>query len=52
MPDIESPSELIDQRIEDLGDWRGEWLSELRAVIKNADPDVVEDWKWRGVPTW
>ncbi len=47
-----SPSELIDQRIEDLGDWRGKWLSQLRAVIKDADPDVVEDWKWRGVPTW
>ena len=50
--DSRSPSELIDQRIADLGDWRGEWLSELRAVIKDADPDVVEEWKWRGVPTW
>ena len=47
-----TPSELIDERIEDLGDWRGEWLSRLRAVIKEADPDVVEEWKWRGVPTW
>ena len=50
--DSRSPSELIDQRIADLGDWRGEWLSQLRAVIKGADPDVVEEWKWRGVPTW
>jgi hypothetical protein len=50
--DSRSPSELIDQRIEDLGDWRGEWLSQLRAVIKDADADVVEEWKWRGVPTW
>jgi hypothetical protein len=47
-----SPSELIDQRIEELGDWRGDWLGQLRAVIKDADPDVVEEWKWRGVPTW
>jgi hypothetical protein len=47
-----SPSELIDQRIEDLGDWRGDWLRQLRAVIKAADADVVEEWKWRGVPTW
>ena len=50
--DSKSPSELIDQRIEDLGDWRGEWLRQLRAVIKEADADVVEEWKWRGVPTW
>jgi hypothetical protein len=48
----ESPSELIDARIEDLGDWRGEMLSRLRALIKAADPDVVEEWKWRGVPVW
>ncbi len=47
-----SPSELIDQRIEELGDWRGETLSQLRALVHEADPDVVEDWKWRGVPTW
>ena len=47
-----SPSELIDQRIEELGDWRGETLSQLRALVKEADPDVVEEWKWRGVPTW
>src|SRR3954451_25485458 len=47
-----SPSELIDDRIEELGDWRGEMLSRLRAIVKEADPDVVEEWKWRGVPTW
>ena len=48
----ESPSELIDARIEDLGDWRGEMLSRLRALIKEADPDVVEEWKYMGVPIW
>jgi hypothetical protein len=47
-----SPSELIDQRIEELGDWRGETLGHLRALIKQVDPDVVETWKWRGVPVW
>ena len=47
-----SPSVLIDQRIEELGDWRGETLARLRALIKEAEPDVVEEWKWRGVPTW
>ena len=47
-----SPSQLIDARIEELGDWRGEMLSRLRTLVKQADPDVVEDWKWRGVPTW
>jgi hypothetical protein len=47
-----SPSQLIDQRIEDLGDWRGEMLGRLRALVKEADPEVVEEWKWRGVPTW
>ena len=46
------PSELIDARIEELGDWRGTMLGRLRALIKAADPDVVEEWKWRGVPTW
>jgi hypothetical protein len=46
------PSRLIDSRIEELGDWRGETLARLRALIKDADPDVVEEWKWRGVPTW
>ena len=48
----ESPSELIDARIEDLDDWRGEMLSRLRALIKEADPDVAEEWKWRGTPVW
>ncbi len=47
-----SASELIDQRIRELGDWRGEMLSRLRSLIKKADPDVVEAWKWRGVPVW
>ncbi len=48
----ESPSQLIDARIEELGDWRGETLSRLRALIKEADPETVEEWKWRGVPVW
>ena len=48
----ESPSELIDARIQELGDWRGEMLGRLRSLIKEADPDVVEEWKWRGVPVW
>ena len=48
----ESPSQLIDARIEDLGDWRGEMLSRLRALIKEADPEVAEEWKWRGTPVW
>lgn len=47
-----SPSRLIDERIRDLGDWRGEVLSRLRALIRQADPEVVEEWKWRGVPVW
>lgn len=47
-----SPSELIDARIEELGDWRGAMLSRLRALVKEADPDVVEEWKWRGTPVW
>ena len=47
-----SPSQLIDGRIKELGDWRGEMLARLRALIKEADPDVVEEWKWRGVPVW
>src|SRR6476659_9254193 len=50
--DSKSPSRLIDARIKELGDWRGEMLGRLRAVIKQADPDVVEEWKWRGVPVW
>jgi hypothetical protein len=48
----ESPSRLIDGKIRELGDWRGETLSKLRALIKQADPAVVEEWKWRGVPVW
>jgi hypothetical protein len=48
----ESPSRLVDARIKELGDWRGEMLSRLRAVIKEANQDVVEEWKWRGVPVW
>jgi hypothetical protein len=47
-----SPSELIDARIAELGDWRGEMLARMRALIHEADPDVVEEWKWRGVPVW
>ncbi|MGO9148207.1 MAG: DUF1801 domain-containing protein [Acidimicrobiales bacterium] len=48
----ESPSQLIDARIKELGDWRGEMLSRLRTLVKEADPEVVEEWKWRGVPVW
>jgi len=48
----ESASELIDARVEELGDWRGETLGRLRGLVKEADPDVVEEWKWRGVPVW
>ena len=48
----ESPSQLIDARIEELGDWRGETLARVRTLIKQADPGVVEEWKWRGVPVW
>src|SRR6188768_1839736 len=47
-----SPSQLIDARIKELGDWRGKMLSRLRTLVKEADPEVVEEWKWRGVPTW
>ena len=47
-----SPSQLIDGRIKELDDWRGETLARIRAIIKQADPDVVEEWKWRGVPVW
>ena len=47
-----SPSQLIDARIKELGDWRGKMLGRLRALVKAADPDVVEEWKWRGVPVW
>ena len=48
----ESPSRLIDERIRQLDDWRGATLSRVRALIRQAEPDVVEDWKWRGVPVW
>jgi hypothetical protein len=48
----DSPSQLIDARIKELGDWRGEMLARIREVIKQADPDVVEEWKWRGVSVW
>jgi hypothetical protein len=48
----ESPSQLIDARIQELGDWRGAMLARIRTLIKQADPDVIEEWKWRGVPVW
>jgi hypothetical protein len=48
----DSPSQRIDARIKELGDWRGEMLARIRKLIKQADPDVVEEWKWRGVPVW
>jgi hypothetical protein len=51
-PKDKSPSQLIDARIKELGDWRGVTLGRLRALLKEADPDVVEEWKWRGVPVW
>jgi hypothetical protein len=51
-PKTKSPSQLIDARIKELGDWRGDMLGRVRALIKEADPEVVEEWKWRGVPTW
>lgn len=47
-----APSRMIDERIKDLGDWRGKMLAHIRALIKQADPEVVEEWKWRGVPVW
>jgi hypothetical protein len=47
-----SPSQLIDERIEELDDWRGKMLARIRALIKQADPEVIEEWKWRGVPVW
>ncbi len=50
--DTKSPSQLIDERIEELGDWRGQMLSKGRSLIKQADPEVVEEWKWRGTPVW
>jgi hypothetical protein len=48
----DAPSELIDRRITELGDWRGDALARVRKIIKQADPEVVEEWKWRGVPVW
>ena len=48
----ESPAQLIDARIEELGDWRGETLARVRGLVKEVDPEVVEEWKWRGVPVW
>ena len=51
-PEGQSASELIDKRITELGDWRGETLSRMRKLIKEADPDVVEEWKWMGTPIW
>jgi len=48
----EAPAQLIDARIKEMGDWRGETLARVRALIKQADPDVIETWKWRGVPVW
>ena len=48
----DSPSQLIDARIKELSDWRGETLARVRSLIKQADPEVVEEWKWRGVPVW
>lgn len=51
-PEDRTPAELIDARIEELGDWRGERLARVRELVKQAVPDVVEEWKWRGVPTW
>ena len=48
----EAPAQLIDARIKELADWRGETLARVRALIKQADPDVIETWKWRGVPVW
>lgn len=50
--DTKSPSQLIDERIEELGDWRGQMLSKVRTLIRQVDPEVVEEWKWRGTPVW
>jgi hypothetical protein len=52
LQESKSPSRLIDARIKELGDWRGKMLSRLRTLVKEADPEVVEEWKWRGVPVW
>lgn len=50
--DDKSPSQRIDEKIAELGDWRGDMLARLRAIVREADPEIVEEWKWRGVPTW
>lgn len=50
--DMKSPSQLIDERIEELGDWRGQMLKEVRNLIRQVDPEVIEEWKWRGTPVW
>lgn len=50
--DTKSPSQLIDERIEELGDWRGQMLSKVRNLVRQVDPEVVEEWKWRGTPVW
>lgn len=50
--DAKSPSQLIDERIDELGDWRGQMLSKVRTLIRQVDPEVVEEWKWRGTPVW
>lgn len=50
--DMKSPSRLIDERIEELGDWRGRMLSKVRNLIRQTDPEIVEEWKWRGTPVW
>jgi hypothetical protein len=52
LPASKSPSALIDRRIKELGDWRGDVLAEVRSLIKQALPNVIEEWKWRGVPVW
>jgi hypothetical protein len=49
---VESPSRLIDERIKELGDWRGKMLAKVRQLVREADPEIVEEWKWRGTPTW
>jgi hypothetical protein len=50
--ETKSPSQLIDERIEELGDWRGQMLSKVRNLIRQVDPEVIEEWKWRGTPVW
>ena len=52
VPDGESASALIDKRVKELGDWRGKTLAKVRQLVKEADPEIVEEWKWRGTPTW